>query len=185
MTSIYPRLFSISKIQSVSLCISLAILLSCEEPNKNPRSSVEELISGDNWKLAAWTSEPAYPYGSYAYTSIIKLYKDINKPCLNDQLFNIANGKDDSDYAGQQYEYYEGKGECNVSNPLERGTWSIATNSNGIYIYFTNKLNTNSATNTQLYKVEEISNGRLVISKRYQISGASTIYTWKKTYTTK
>lgn len=85
-------------------------LVSCK---KDDDPTKKEMLTGKNWKVTAWTIDPALPViGSNFYNQL--------EACTKDDLTSFsADGKATFD---------EGATKCNVSDPqTTTGTWALST----------------------------------------------------------
>ena len=169
-----------------TVVLTLLHLVACKEPNPSPPPSLDVLFTQNKWKLTAWTSTPAYPQKytngtTRLYTDLFERHRDVNLPCLIDEQLDLrlGEGSDPNDWSNKFYSFYQGKVTCNKSEPLHSGSWYTVTNKNGIYLYIQDKPQSSSNNVRDIYKIEEVSNGRLVLSQ----STASPVYVFKKTFT--
>jgi len=139
-----------------------AVMLGGCKKKDDPEPTRSELFTNKNWRVTAWTSDPAISINGVLVTNVFNQMD----PCSKDDLFRFnSNGV---------YTFDEGASKCNTNDPqTTTGTWSF--NSDQTIVSVT------EAGGTTSYNIESVSESTLKANTVF--NDGNNNYTWSFTYT--
>lgn len=148
--------------------MALVILVpSCKKDSQAP--SKKELLSGKNWKLTAWTTDPAQDWDGNG-TMVTNIYAQLPEHFKDDIYHFTVDGK---------YTFEEGASKAKTTDPQiwETGTWTLSSDESNIA--------TISNSSTQSYKLIELTSTSLKWSQEDENTKTGVKYTYTQAFSIK